>query len=331
MNKQRIYYYPPASKGGYANPYSVNYKKGLEKYFKVLDKKNKPSLALGLSFFINAFLADIYIINWLESVVFLRLGAIQYVLTQLGLWIIRLRKKKIVWMFHNIHPHSGENTYSKRIQQILFESADLIISHSQEATHYAQKQAKGEVCYIPHPIKPIRVKAESSGCYSDVLIWGAISPYKGVVEFLQELKKRKSDLSVRIAGKCSDRALSEEIHLLCGKNVIFENERIPFEKLAGLIRQCKWVLFPYIGSCVSSSGALIDTLALGGCPIGPNKGAFKDLAAEGLCTVYTDYNSLFSILSDTPALREEKRKAFMTENSWENFAEFLHQKLSDNG
>lgn len=94
MNKCCIYYYPPASKGGYANPYSVNYKEALGKYFKVLDKKNKPSIALGLSFFLNAFRADIYIINWLESVAFLSLGRLQYIFARLGLWIIKRRKKE---------------------------------------------------------------------------------------------------------------------------------------------------------------------------------------------------------------------------------------------
>jgi len=329
--RQRVYYYPPASKGGYSNPYSSNYKQALQAYFEVLDKENKPSWALGLSFFLYAFRADIYIINWLESVVFLRLGYCQYWLVRFGLWVIKRRKKKIVWMFHNIHPHTGENAYSKRIQKILFDTSYLIISHSQEAASYAHKNAKGEVCYICHPIKYMAVKAEENADLSDVLIWGSISPYKGVVEFLHELQKRHSELKVHIAGKCDNQTLYEAIKLLCGKKVLFENERISFDKLAGLIKHSKWVLFPYVGSCVSSSGALIDTIALGGNPIGPDKGAFKDLASEGLCTVYTNYNSLFSILYSTPSLGEEERKKFIAGNSWENFADLLYRKLSING
>ena len=327
MNKCRVYYYPPASKGGYANPYSINYKEALEKYFKVLDKKNKPSIALGLSFFLNAFRADIYIINWLESVVFLHLGCLQYVFARLGLWIIKRRKKKIVWMFHNIHPHQGENALSRKIQAILYDFADLAISHSREAAAFAKNKAKGQVLYVCHPVKPLYIKPMETAINSDVLIWGAISPYKGVEEFLHEVRKRNSDLSIHIIGKCNDLLLAESIQKLCGRNVMFENRRASFEELAGLMQHSKYVLFPYTGDCVSSSGALIDTIALGGLPVGPNKGAFKDLAQEGVCVTYQDYDELFSILGKSSISDKSKIEDFIMKNSWNAFTDFLYKNL----
>lgn len=325
--RSRVYYYPPASKGGYANPYSSNFKQALGKYFEVLDKENKPSVALGLSFFLNAFRADIYVINWLESVAFLSLGRLQYIFARLGLWIIKLRKKKIVWMFHNIHPHQGENILSRKIQAILFDSADLVISHSQEAASFAKDKAKGEVLYVCHPVKFLKIKPIDVTECSDVLIWGAIAPYKGVVEFLQEVQRRNIDLTVRIIGKCNDAVLADSIRKLCGKNVLFENRRASFEELAGLMQHTNYVLFPYTGGCVSSSGALIDTIVLGGYPIGPDKGAFKDLLHEGVCRVYQGYDELFSILGQTTSLDKTQREDFIKRNSWENFADFVYAKL----
>lgn len=327
MDKRNvIYYYPPASKGGYTNNYSLNYKKALEQYFNVLDKENKPSIALGISFLFNAFRADIYIINWLESIVFLRFGFLQFILAQLGLWIIKFRKKKIIWMFHNIHPHQGENVLSQRIQNILYESADWVISHSQEAAEYAKKKAKGEVLYVCHPVKPLDISPLRANIFSDVLIWGAILPYKGINEFLQEAKKRNIDLSIHIIGKCSDPILTESIQNQCGKHFIFENRHVPFDELAGLIQHTKYVLFPYIGDCVSSSGALIDTITLGGCPIGPNKGAFKDLAQEGVCITYQNYSELFSILKKPSCLNKSHIEKFINENSWNAFADLVYKK-----
>lgn len=327
--RSRVYYYPPASKGGYANPYSANYKEALGRYFEVLDKKNKPSIALGLSFFLNAFRADIYVINWLESVVFLSLGRLQYIFVCLGLWIIKLRKKKIVWMLHNIHPHQGENILSRKIQAILYDSADLVISHSQEAAAFAKGKAKGHVLYVCHPVKPFHIKAVEITMDSEVLIWGAISPYKGVKEFLCEVRKRNSDMSIHIVGKCNEPLLAESIQELCGKNVLFENRRASFEELAGLIQHTKYVLFPYTGDCVSSSGALIDTIALGGLPVGPNKGAFKDLSQEGVCRVYQDYDELFSILESSSNIDKSKIDDFIVKNSWEAFAGFLYKNLQN--
>lgn len=325
--RSRVYYYPPASQGGYANPYSSIYKQALGKYFEVLDNENRPSFALSLSFFINAFRADVYIINWLESVVFLSLGHLQYILARLGLWIIKFRKKKIVWMFHNIHPHQGESILSRKIQAILYDSADLVISHSQEAAAFARDKAKGQVMYVCHPVKPLNVKPIVTTEQSDVLIWGAIAPYKGVEELLQEVQKRKSNLKIHIVGKCNDPILANSIQALCGKNVLFENRRASFEELAGLMQHTNYVLFPYTGECVSSSGALIDTIVLGGCPIGPNKGAFKDLSQEGVCRVYQDYDELFSILSQPTPLNKSQKEDFIKKNSWENFADFLYAKL----
>ena len=325
--RSRVYYYPPASKGGYANPYSINYKDALGRYFEVLDKNNKPSIALGLSFFFNAFRADIYIINWLESVVYLSLGRLQYVFARLGLWIIKLRKKKIVWMFHNIHPHQGENVLSRKIQATLYDSADLVISHSREAAAFAKNKAKGQVLYVCHPVKSLHIKAVATTKDPEVLIWGAISPNKGLEEFLREVRKRNSNLSIYIVGKCNDPILVKSIQKLCGKNVLFENRRASFEELAGLIQHAKYVLFPYTGDCVSSSGALIDTIALGGYPIGPNKGAFKDLAKEGVCTVYRDYDELFSIFDKPVGTHKVRIEKFIGRNSWDAFSDLLYKKI----
>lgn len=326
--RKRVYYYPPASKGGYANPYSINYKKALGTYFDVLDRENKPSFALGLSFFLNAFRADIYVINWLESVVFLSLGRLQYIFARLGLWIVKWRKKKIVWMFHNIHPHQGENALSQKIQETLYDSADLVISHSQEAAEFAKDKAKGQVLYVCHPVEPLLVKPVETNVVSDVLIWGAISPYKGVVEFLQELQRRKAGLNVHVIGKCCNDELAHEVQSACENNVLFENRRVSFDELAGLIQHTKYVLFPYTGDCVSSSGALIDTIVLGGCPIGPDKGAFKDLAEEGVCITYQDYDELFSILDKSVCLHKAQIEKFIKKNSWDAFSDLLYQKLS---
>lgn len=325
--KTKVYYYPPANRGGYPNPYSINYKHALEEHFEVLDKDNRPSFALGLSFFLNAFRADIYIINWLESVVFLSMGRLQYVLARWGLWIIRQRKKKMVWMFHNIHPHQGENARSKKIQQILYRRADLIVSHSQEAAAYARQKAHGPVVYICHPVKPLDVCPKADVPSSNVLIWGAISPYKGVKEFLREMQKRKTNLKIHIIGKCGDPSLAASIKALCGEQVLFENRRASFDELAGLIAKTGYVLFPYVGDCVSSSGALIDTIALGGRPVGPDKGAFKDLASEGVCSTYSDYNELFALLQQPVCEDKTDVVDFMRKNSWKTFGDFLASKI----
>jgi len=295
---EKVYYYPPASKGGYSNPYSINFKKALSEFYEVLDSENKPSSMLSFSFLLNSVKANLYIINWLESVCFLRFSLIQYFFARLGLLIIKLRKKKIVWIFHNIHPHQGSNKYSKKIQKILFDQSSLIISHSIDAANYAKEHTKTKVLYACHPIQPIKLAEKFIPQYKniDIFIWGSIQPYKGIVEFITLPFVRNSDLNVLIIGKCENQKLSKQITENLQENIIFENRQADFSEIKAYCETSSYVVFPYIGTSVSSSGALIDTIAFKGTPVGPSKGAFKDLEQDGMCIVYHNDEELKKVL-----------------------------------
>ena len=324
-----LYYFPSASRTGYSNPYSIHYKKALGQYFNVIDKENKPAKMLSWIFFKNSFIADVFIVNWLESVPFLRLWYIQYIFVLIGLMVIRWRKKPVIWMFHNIHPHQGDNKYSRKIQNILFKQSKLIISHSQEAAEFARQKAGNKVIYKCHPVSTISVKpfkGEVEPC--DVLIWGAILPYKGIYEFISEAKVQKSNLRIRIIGRCSDNELCKRIESQCNECITFENRRIDFDELAVCIANSRYVLFPYIGDCVSSSGALIDTIVLGGTPIGPHVGAFKDLEQEEVCLTYNQKGDLIELLKVHKTLNDDDVNRFISNNSWMNFVSEINNEIN---
>lgn len=320
----RVYYYPSPSRGGYSNPYSYHYKEAIEKKYYLINKENKCIKILGWDFFINSFKADLYIINWLESICFLRLGWLQYIFACLGLWVIKKRRKKIFWMFHNIHPHQGDNKLSQKIQKELFKQAYLIISHSKEAAEYAKERTKQKVIFINHPIQTIKINETNISIPPfDILIWGSILPYKGITEFLSSKQIQQSNISVRILGFCKDEELIKKINSFCNEHIIFENRKADFDEIAAYIKKSKYVLFPYIGSCVSSSGALIDTLVLGGIPIGPNKGAFKDLSEKKLCLTYNNDEELMNLINNHYSIDKETKEAFISDNSWDNLVKTI--------
>lgn len=322
----KIFYYPSPSRIGYQNPYSYNYKEALGKEHALINKENKSVIMMGLDFFINSFKADLYIINWLESICFFRLGWIQFLLAQIGLWIIKKRNKKIVWMFHNIHPHQGDNKLSQKIQKTLFKQSCLIISHSKEAAEYAQKMTEQKVIFINHPIKSIKIKKMNIDIPPfDILIWGTLLPYKGVVEFISQPKIQQSEITIRILGICKDEELSKKINQYCNNHIIFENRKASFDEIAAYIQKSRYVLFPYTGSCVSSSGALIDTLVLGGIPIGPNKGAFKDLSEKKICLIYKNNEELINIINHHYSIDDEMKDSFIANNSWDNLVTKIFQ------
>lgn len=327
-----LYFYPSAPKGGYRNPYSLLYKSELQNYFFVLDKKNKTSGMKSLWFFFYSFKADVFIINWLDSVCFLKFAYLQFCLAYLSLCIIKLRKKKIVWMVHNIHPHEGYNWMSEKINLSLAQKADIVITHSNSAKLYVEEKYKKSVIYRCHPfVDALSLNSDEEQRKSiDFLIWGDIFPYKGIVEFLTMDYIIKSNFKIRIIGRCKNPTLLKEITKLCNKeNVIYENRRIGYEELESLVQMSKYVVFPYVGDCVSSSGTLMDTIYYGGNPIGPNVGAFKDLSEEKMCLVYSNEKEFIDIIERAKTIDYDVRNKFIITNTWSSFVKYVSSLISD--
>ena len=323
---KKAYFFPPSPKGGYPNPYCQHFKKALESHFILLDKDNKECKVAAWGLLRHAWSADIYILNWLENIAFHRFGWLQYVISLLALYVIILRRKKIVWVFHNITPHQGHDNYTRKFYRLLFRHANLIVAHSKEAKLYASKVARGKVLYECHPIVPFEVCSVPTNQY-DLLIWGTIDPYKGVVEFISSHEVRASGLRVMIIGKCKDANLEDRINSLTNEHIHFENRRVSFDEIASLVKNSRYVVFPYVGESISSSGVLIDTIVLGGVPIGPNKGAFRDLSEEGVCLIYKDYSDLIKMVHQEVTIDEKQRSVFLSNHSWEQFTNHISQLL----
>lgn len=328
----KLFFFPQKpSKSCYKNPYSQNYKDCLEDYFNVVDKDASQSRLKAWSLLKYSTKANIYVLNWVENIPFLKYAFIQYLLVKLAFAIMKARGSKIVWMFHNIQPHQGVNWMTKDISKWLFHNATLIISHSKEATKYAKQYAVCNVVYKCHPIKliPTETWDKTIDPY-DVFIWGAILPYKGIVEFISSPEIQQSELKIKIIGSCKDIELNSRIREYTNDNINFENRRADFSEISANCKSAKYVLFPYIGNCVSSSGALIDTIALGGRPVGPHLGAFIDLNQAGVCLTYKDYKDLLNILTNKKNEAITDIDDFLKNNSWTSFAKFLAQNLKSN-
>lgn len=325
---KRVFLFPPVTyRQVHANPYISNFQKVLNHYFKLIYPKKNKCLFSGVLFFIASFKADFFIVNWIESIMLSRHSTIQFIFTLSGFFILKLRNKKIIWIFHNIYPHQGENRYSKWIQNYLFKYSNLIISHSKEGANFLMERSSVNILYKCHPIKKINITETIQTSFCDILIWGSILPYKGILEFISKQSIQNSHFKIHIIGNCKDKNLENMIKSKCTSNIKFENRHIEFNELANKIKNCRYVLFPYIGDCVSSSGALIDTIVLGGTPIGPHKGAFIDLAEENLCYTYNNELELLSIIENNFQIDNLKRQKFIENNSWDAFGNFLYNQL----
>ncbi|MBR4920430.1 MAG: hypothetical protein IKZ62_03815 [Prevotella sp.] len=327
---KKLYYYPSAGKSGtYPNPYSVNYKNALGQYFEVLEADNrKPKGAIGWVVLKRAFQVDVNIYNWIENVSTFRGAFFQWVMVILAILVVKIRGKKIVWMFHNIHPHYGEDFYSSSIQWLLFHLSTLIVTHSKEAEEYAKKKAMVRVIYLCHPVETHHVESNDSVlAQDDIFIWGSIIPYKGIFEFISKSEIQYSDIKIRIIGSGSDKEYINKVKSSCNDHIVFEERRADFSEIASYCKKSRYVLFPYVGESVSSSGALIDTILFGGTPIGPNRGAFHDLSEQGLCITYDSFNQLLELLKSNRSINPQKVSVFIHENSWDSFVKKIHEKI----
>lgn len=399
--RSRIYVSPSANrKSGYPNRYFVILKKSLAEYFDVLDSDNEPYLTQGWALLRHSFKADIFLLSFVETIAFHKLAFIQYLMVRLSFLVMRMRRGKIVFIFHNPRPHKGENWMSRSLTRLQLERSCLVISHSCETASFARGllseygRSPDKVRYICHPIvepsvadvagaSAVDASGEAQGALAagsvvsaevgtsdEILIWGNILPYKGVLEFVSSPAVRIAGLKVRIVGRCKDSALAADIEKAvalcnadesaggfvpadsgsyesgsacreCSKDgeslgsvipdavtfhrtkFVFENRAADFDELAVLIRSSRHVLFPYLPGSVSSSGVLMDTLAMGGNPVGPAIGAFADLARENVCQVYGSEAEMIEILKSDRRINPDTLRDFISRNSWHAYAKFF--------
>lgn len=323
---KKLFFFPPFSEGHDLNPYTKNFKHALSPYFELVNPTKIYKGKIRLILLLSSFKADIYILNWIESI---RAGFRNlplFILSIFSLFILNFRRKKIIWIYHNIHPHFGENIYSKALQRYLFNHANLIITHSKDAYSYASKVAKCPVQYYCHPFSEFQFENRMQQKHYDVLLWGSILPYKGIAEFLENPKTKISKLKILVIGECQDPFLEIRIRKQTDKNITFENRRASYNELFDLIQCSRFILFPYIGACVSSSGALIDTISMGGITVGPNIGAFKDFAEEGIGYTYNNEYELYQLLNKKTDNFLDL-KDYINNNTWEKFAYKLYLSI----
>ncbi|NJO67965.1 MAG: hypothetical protein HC830_00620 [Bacteroidetes bacterium] len=112
--------------------------------------------------------------------------------------------------------------------------------------------------------------------------------------------------------------------------ISIENRFVNNDELKDLISKARCVLFSYNSDSVLSSGALMDTIGMGGFVIGPYKGAFKDLSKSGRVSTYKNYNQLICLL-DRVVVEIGTQEVYSDSYdilTWESFSEKFFLSLN---
>jgi beta-1,4-mannosyltransferase len=337
MKKSRpnAYIYPITSRsGGIPNPYIRHCIDALEKDFNFLNRF-KPSKTGIFDLVMYFSRIDVIFLNWPEEIPGRKGALFQVLFFILVVYYFKLRSVKIVWTLHNRASHYEVGRKLKSfINRFIARKADYIITHSQEgivlANELSCNNAK-KIVFIHHPVLPLKAGMSLKQKNYDLLIWGTIAPYKGVDSFLDFASK--SDLKnykILIAGKITKEWLKPGIYAHRSDKIEIIDDYISGEDLDSYIAQSRIILFTYAKTSILSSGALMDTLIHTPAIIGPDFGAFKELAEMGLIYTYRDFehlNQLVPMVLSNQKNKAEKIRAFCESNTWPNFGRFIHKTL----
>lgn len=316
-------YNPVKDKSG--NAYLRHFQSALENQHEVCHKKKEYGIISGL-FNLRA---KTFIFHWVELIPRKPYGIFQSFYFIFLILFLKIIGKHIVWVLHNKEAHVVDNKTDYFIGRMLMNWIALfsnkVITHAREGvTYFNEKYGRfnrGKCHYIPHPVYSKEIFS-SDDIIWDYIIWGGISRYKNVTDFLDFFRSNPffADKKLLICGRCNDSVYLQEIEELLCDNVTFDNRFISDDELIKYIRRSRVILFTYNLRSVLSSGALIYSLNFSKYIIGPKGGAFCDL--EHVVSTYSKFEEIPYLDLEDNNIREKVEK-YITENAWEDFGKKL--------
>lgn len=333
----KFYFYPKIKlkASDIQNLYAKDFENAIAVYHEVV---NKEVNAKGvIDFFKHLSNTDVYLFNWIEDLPRRKFGKLQVFLFMLFIGLVKIRRKKIIWILHNKYSHNmASNRWTDFMFKTMMKNADLILTHSNEGIEFAKKKYPKYAHKIKYEIHPIKDKLDSTSKEKkfDFLFWGSIHPYKDIVKFLQFVKTNTAIVSpkILIVGRCYDEEYKKRIRTSLSAEMIFENQFYEMEEIAEFAAQSRFILFTYNADSVLSSGALMDSIRMNADIIGPRHGAFKDLNYLPSIHVYDTFDDIVSIANNSiqnEADKDNSLTQFLQENSWNKFAKKIKGYTED--
>lgn len=329
--KKAIFLYPITKeiKREESNSYIRHLKQQLESEFEIVNGITKYGLLDAVAKFYKT---DIFYFNWIEEVSTKKFGLLQVLILPFLLLGSKLTGKKIVWFIHNNISHYKDHLLIKKIIiKLMTIFADIIFSHSSELT---LKVPKEKLHIHHHPIEEYSPLPPINACPYDLLIWGSVSSYKGIYEFVKHVSESSvlGNYNILIAGAFSSEEYYQSVMKIKTENVTVLKKLLSKEELLHFISASRFILFTYISKSILASAALCKSLSFGKEVIGPNIGAFKELGDRKLLYTYESFHALDHLMSelaknDRAQIDQRKLFAYISETNWNAFSDFLSSRI----
>lgn len=252
----------------------------------------------------------------------------------LSMYLARMvYRKKCISLIHDPFPHSGEETFNRKLSNkllIKWGQAYVLFNESQRqkfADAYAISQDKifssflsqYEFLTLFQPNKDILPKENKK---LKVLFTGRISPYKGLCylyEAVQSYLDTSKDIQLVIAGKGS---IDFDISGVDDEHIFIHNRFIESGELHALLDWCDVVVCPYTDA--TQSGVIMSAFALCKPVLGTNVGGLPEMLGFGR------YGYIVPA-KDSKALCEALRHIALHPEELATFSQHIHEDYFNHG
>ncbi len=212
----------------------------------------------------------VLILNWYENK---SKNVFYFLISIFAIKILKFRKNKIYFVFHNLKSHDN-NKYKNKMILFLLRISDKTIIHNIESEKKIENVS--DILYFPHPLYNItNISSNNKSKILNLCIFGKIEKYKQVSEFLKYFNSiDHSGVKVSIIGNVKSEKLKNEIIAEINDDVSVEFGFFPEDKLGELGKYDYFLITNSEDSCLNS-GVLSLAFSLGRPVIVPNYEVFK--------------------------------------------------------
>lgn len=282
-------------------------------------------------------------IHWISGPIIVNsiIGSlIRFIIFHSSLFFWRLRQKKIVWTVHNLVNHEKHHLWLDKLNSKLVANiAHQILVHGESIRFIVAEELK---------VSKNKIKVVYHGNYEGIvtstslnnkhrnginfLFFGAVRPYKGVSNLIDNFIQLKGEHRLHIAGpvKASDLQQKVKNKAQIDKRISLSLQFIPNEELQQLLSWCDVVVLPY--KEILTSGSLLMALSAARPIIVPRAGVIPEYINEKCGFIYEPNNpkGLVNALRDATKcnnLSNRANEALKCANiySWNNIAGVLSQ------
>lgn len=213
-------------------------------------------------------------------------------ISQIGL--LKISGIRIVWTVHNLRNHKNQHIVIDKVcSKVIAALSDAIIAHCRFAKKAVIKEFSvsnsEKIHIIPHghfadfyqngiSCENARKKTGIDKDQTVFLFFGAIEPYKGILDLLEAFKSRKqNDETLLMVGKASDNKFAETImtSIADSTNIVFIPEFVSDNEIQIYMNACDVVVFPF--KDIFTSGSVIMAMSFGKPCIVPALGCIPEL------------------------------------------------------